>query len=77
MQSLRIGAASTHFNPRSLGGERPASFAGLLLLDRISIHAPRAGSDFCQHNVDQFDKYFNPRSLCGERQRMNSFTIPL
>ena len=33
------------FNPRSPHGERPLQFRGHDFLDRISIHAPRTGSD--------------------------------
>ena len=35
----------------------------------ISIHAPRAGSDYLRKYTIWVDKYFNPRSPCGERHR--------
>ena len=34
---------------------------------RISIHAPRAGSDCCAYPPIRSTNYFNPRSPCGER----------
>ena len=34
----------------------------------ISIHAPRAGSDFFWFNIHTLLFHFNPRSPCGERQ---------
>ena len=34
----------------------------------ISIHAPRTGSDRCDHNASNAGKYFNPRSPHGERR---------
>ena len=34
---------------------------------RISIHAPRVGSDRLQQKHMQGGCYFNPRSPCGER----------
>ena len=34
---------------------------------RISIHAPRVGSDLCNLAVDVVDFDFNPRSPRGER----------
>ena len=48
---------------------RGATAVGLAatLLARISIHAPRAGSDAPAHLLQQPDFYFNPRSPCGER----------
>ena len=47
------GAATTHFNPRSPHGERRSSSFRRASLKRISIHAPRTGSDRCA------------RALCG------------
>ena len=55
-----------HFNPRSPCGERPANLV-LRVPDRISIHAPRAGSDPTLPVFIVFSIYFNPRSPCGER----------
>ena len=36
---------------------------------RISIHAPRVGSDCFFRKVQSYFLYFNPRSPCGERLR--------
>ena len=35
----------------------------------ISIHAPRAGSDYAPETSKKTRKNFNPRSPCGERQQ--------
>ena len=37
------------------------------IIDTISIHAPRAGSDQWVSQLAPRDSYFNPRSPCGER----------
>ena len=56
------------FNPCSPCGERPASVRSISASTKISIHAPRAGSDR-PGAVIFFDfEYFNPCSPCGERQ---------
>ena len=34
---------------------------------RISIHAPRVGSDVADGQRQQLSNHFNPRSTCGER----------
>ena len=39
-------ASTMHFNPRTPCGVRPATIAGDLRWDGISIHAPHAGCDF-------------------------------
>ena len=39
---------ATHFNPRSPHGERPAAEAWNQLMEAISTHAPRTGSDLWQ-----------------------------
>ena len=57
----------TVFNPRS-----PVRGATVLLCDvwlghRISIHAPRVGSDSPNKHRHLPLGYFNPRSPCGER----------
>ena len=44
---------------------------------RISIHAPRVGSDIYNAFYARMRNYFNPRSPCGERQYWNAFLIPL
>ena len=55
------------FNPRSPRGERRHYGAGSLFEQRVSIHAPRAGSDI--HHVPSIGAVasFNPRSPRGER----------
>ena len=35
---------------------------------KISIHAPRVGSDTSGHDLPGVSGYFNPRSPCGERR---------
>ena len=56
-----------NFNPRSPCGERQVYF--MLISDRIkiSIHAPRVGSDLKPELVRASSPDFNPRSPCGER----------
>ena len=57
---------SIYFNPRSPQGERPVEdHAGNFF--RISIHAPRRGSDCLGVRVAVNAPYFNPRSPQGER----------
>ena len=41
---------------------------GLVAVQKISIHAPRAGSDRPSIIAQPLPKNFNPRSPCGERQ---------
>ena len=42
---------------------------GVFFLDtRISIHAPRVGSDYLWVSFFEVILYFNPRSPCGERR---------
>ena len=59
---------ASDFNPRSPCGERREAVKGERLVCIISIHAPRAGSDW--HADRPYGKcgYFNPRSPCGERR---------
>ena len=57
-----------NFNPRSPHGERPSTSDNKSGVSKISIHAPRMGSDAnfpfsCVHSF-----HFNPRSPHGERQ---------
>ena len=63
-----------HFNPRSPCGERQHMECVKALYPKISIHAPRVGSD--TRSRPAFARYddFNPRSPCGERPR--SVTSP-
>ena len=65
-----------HFNPRSPCGERlpPAGDPGGLR--RISIHAPRVGSDQKSHRAGQGSCNFNPRSPCGERRTAPAWSNP-
>ena len=56
------------FNPRSPCGERLFTSRRIHRAWRISIHAPRAGSDKKVSFLVQHDRDFNPRSPCGERQ---------
>ena len=59
----------SYFNPRSPHGERRGILSSPTDERRISIHAPRTGSDF-RRSVKGFPpKYFNPRSPHGERRR--------
>ena len=44
--------AGTHFNPRSPHGERRAALRVLSVIRRISIHAPRTGSDKGRDQID-------------------------
>ena len=61
-------------------GSRPVQFQSTLpvrgatrqqllhdMPQRISIHAPRAGSDMPARSAPLSSSYFNPRSPCGER----------
>ncbi len=51
-----VGSCYAHgyFNPCSPCGERPPRLAGVPYLGRISIHAPRAGSDLRQSRGSQW-----------------------
>ena len=55
------------FNPRSPHGERHHCLLLMELLRRISIHAPRTGSDHWAAYNTAGRTYFNPRSPHGER----------
>ena len=54
------------FNPRSPCGERHLDIS-IIFANRISIHAPRAGSDLNAFASGLREPNFNPRSPCGER----------
>ena len=56
-----------HFNPRSPHGERPPQHDTAAPVCRISIHAPRTGSDRKGQENDRHTTDFNPRSPHGER----------
>ena len=58
------------FNPRSPCGERRVFSAFTINIAYISIHAPRAGSDYPMLRGTCKDAYFNPRSPCGERHHL-------
>ena len=61
-------APHTHFNPRSPQGERRALQNTPLFFKKISIHAPRRGSDSEQLFTVAPLCHFNPRSPQGERR---------
>ena len=65
---IRIVHAKQNFNPRSPWGERPVTIAPVPLSKRISIHAPRGGSDKYAFACGDGGLDFNPRSPWGERQ---------
>ena len=44
-------------------------------LSKISIHAPRVGSDYPATISGTFWKYFNPRSPCGERHKWSDYQM--
>ena len=56
-----------NFNPRSPCGERRALLDAAVQFQRISIRAPRVGSDRRMPGLPTPPNYFNPRSPCGER----------
>ena len=61
------------FNPCSPCGERPAKAKKLFESGmKISIHAPRAGSDDPGPLKASWIQYFNPCSPCGERLWLHS-----
>ena len=61
-------AARPHFNPRSPHGERHTATCGKRFQIKISIHAPRTGSDMLVILYLKDSNDFNPRSPHGERQ---------
>ena len=61
-----------YFNPRSPHGERRRRTRPEGFCPRISIHAPRTGSDAAARRRRQSRAYFNPRSPHGERPRHGS-----
>ena len=56
-----------NFNPRSPHGERLDSWERAKKVPRISIHAPRTGSDKSAGSSTSWHSHFNPRSPHGER----------
>ena len=67
--TAREGIGAWDFNPRSPCGERLGLEMPEYILLRISIHAPRVGSDSGINRENLLKTYFNPRSPCGERHR--------
>ena len=65
---LRHSDRARHFNPRSPRGERLVILRRRRGVHRISIHAPRVGSDAFLPSSDSSFQYFNPRSPRGERR---------
>ena len=59
-----------HFNPRSPHGERRQRTIFKCRTLRISIHAPRTGSDSLARMMQRTKTHFNPRSPHGERPRV-------
>ena len=64
----RKARKSSNFNPRSPHGERHALVIHLGNALRISIHAPRTGSDLGHRERPKTATNFNPRSPHGERR---------
>ena len=58
----------TNFNPRSPHGERLFRRIDLIFAVKISIHAPRTGSDVGGKLHEDAPFNFNPRSPHGERR---------
>ena len=68
-RAVSTGVASdVHFNPRSPHGERHRPVRHRSFRLRISIHAPRTGSDAAAAACLSWTLYFNPRSPHGERR---------
>ena len=64
----RVSPTSAHFNPRSPHGERLPPAGGAGIVNHISTHAPRTGSDRLRGHEFRADDHFNPRSPHGERR---------
>ena len=65
---IAISLTATNFNPRPPCGERRGWHLPGNPGNRISIHAPRAGSDCNKSCRSWTASHFNPRPPCGERQ---------
>ena len=65
--SLALVESPQNFNPRSPHGERHITISDNPPWGRISIHAPRMGSDLTTTVKSLMCKNFNPRSPHGER----------
>ena len=66
-KTANFDAIMQNINPRSPCGERPGGDAAYIGALRISIHAPRVGSDLRMSKLGTLQRNFNPRSPCGER----------
>mgnify|MGYP006912884783 CR=1 FL=1 len=64
------------FNPRSPRGERRVAVVCLPEMRRVSIHAPRAGSDPPLLRSHARLPSFNPRSPRGERRSVETRKSP-
>ena len=65
-----VTRTASYFNPRSPDGERHYGDTVRRVKIRISIHAPRMGSDLIFRMILSIRRInFNPRSPDGERQR--------
>ena len=60
-----------NFNPRSPHGERLWRIRLACRSRRISIHAPRTGSDVKEEALCSNLRNFNPRSPHGERRQVS------
>ena len=69
---MRTRSAAAYFYPRSPRGERPRWESGKIKPSKISIHAPREGSDFMVWIACTDQLYFYPRSPRGERPVVSS-----
>ena len=66
------------FNPRSPHGERRDTLPiRTQKSGKISIHAPRTGSDFLASALKPAEQYFNPRSPHGERHIFAAFSVSM
>ena len=67
--SVRFQTKTADFNPRPPRGERPVAQPLVLCPVRISIHAPREGSDTYWKDKYSVKWHFNPRPPRGERRK--------
>ena len=76
---ISSGKSTTYFNPRSPHGERRESSRKQVASIRISIHAPRTGSDkvsFAQPNKREIISIHAPRTGSDEK-RIALYTVSL
>ena len=74
-QCIPKGTPRRDFNPRSPRGERQRAFEEQQKAMRISIHAPRVGSDLSLYPSILSMANFNPRSPRGERPHLRFHTM--